>query len=107
MVRHFQVRYRTGPDGLPTYDCFRFNQFSGIKAGGYESSAGIWVEGFEPDATNDTDGTPIGTPDADLAKVADGSDPVLAADTDGALYLEEGTGPEPEGEAYSTTPTWP
>lgn len=107
MARHFQVRTRVDPnDGLTVYDCYRFNQFAGIKAGGYETSSG-WAEGFEPNATNDTDGTPIGSPDADLVVVGDGTDPVLAADTDGALYLAEGSGPEPEGEAYSTTKTWP
>lgn len=108
MPRHFQIRTRVDPnDGLNVYECFRFNQFSGVKAGGYESSSG-WNEGFEPDATNDTDGTPIGSPDADLEVVVDGDDPVLVSDTEATpLELAEGTGPEPEGKSYSSTQTWP
>lgn len=66
MPKYYQVRTIPTEDGGTMKVAFRFNQFSGERAGGYPDPSGGWNEGFKVNANNDVDGTPIGTPDADL-----------------------------------------
>lgn len=112
VTKYYQVRERTDPDGTPVIEAYRYNQFTDYRVGGYEDSSGAWSSGFKPDATNDADGTPIGSPDADLRGAYSGEwfqgVPVNDVDADGPIAKgSEGSGPAPAGEAFNTTKLWP